>query len=76
MNKLIITYSGKIKTITVEVETPLEISCQTEENVWTVFSMADAIAELQHGKDFFDRFEIEDVFMDFAEELDNDNEMR
>jgi hypothetical protein len=76
MNKLIITYSGKIKTITVEVETPLEISCQAEENVWAVFSMADAIAELQHGKDFFDRFEIEDVVMDFAEELDNDSEMR
>jgi hypothetical protein len=67
MKKLIITYTGKVKTITVEVETPLEISCQTEENVWTVFSMADAIAELQHGKDFFDRFEIEDVFMDIAE---------
>ena len=76
MNKLIITYSGKIKTITVEVETPLEISCQTEENVWTVFSMADAIAELQHGKDFWDKFGIEDVSMDFAEELDNDSEMR
>ena len=76
MRKLIITYTGKVKTITVEVETPLEISCQTEENVWTVFSMADAIAELQHGKDFFDRFEIEDVSMDFAEELDNDSEMR
>lgn len=76
MNKLIITYSGKIKTITVEVETPLEISCQTEEDVWTVFSMADAIAELQHGKDFWDKFGIEDVSMDFAEELDNDSEMR
>jgi hypothetical protein len=76
MNKLIITYSGKIKTITVEVETPLQISCQTEEDVWTVFSMADAIAELQHGKDFWDKFGIEDVSMDFAEELDNDNEMR
>lgn len=66
MRKLIITYTGKVKTITVEVETPFEISCQTEENVWTVFSMADAIAELQHGKNFWDKFEIEDVSMDFA----------
>jgi hypothetical protein len=29
--------------------------------------MADAIAELQFGEDFFDAFQIEDVSMDFAE---------
>ena len=67
MRKLIITYTGKIKTITVEVETPLEISCHAEHNVHTIFQMADAIAELQHGEDFFDAFQIEDVSMDFAE---------
>lgn len=67
MNKLIITYAGKIRTVSVEVETPLEISCQAEENVWTVFNMADAIAELQFGKDFFEKFQIEDVSMDYAE---------
>jgi hypothetical protein len=67
MKKLIITYSGKIKTVTVEVETPLEISCDAEHNVHTVFQMADAIAELQFGEDFFDAFQIEDVSMDFAE---------
>ena len=67
MNKLIITYSGKIRTITVEVDTPLEISCDAEHNVHTVFQMADAIAELQFGENFFDAFQIEDVSMDFAE---------
>jgi hypothetical protein len=67
MNKLTITYAGKLKTIKVEVETPLEISCNAEDNVWTVFSMADAIAELQFGKNFFEKFQIEDVSMDFAE---------
>ena len=75
MNKLIITYSGSIKTITVEIETPLEISCQAEHNVDTVFQMADAIAELQHGEDFWERFGIDGVSMDFAKELDNENEM-
>lgn len=66
MNKLIITYAGKIRTVSVEVETPLEISCNAEENVWNVFNMADAIAELQFGKDFFEKFQIEDVSMDFV----------
>lgn len=66
MNKLVITYAGKLRTVAVEVETPLEISCDAEDNVWTVFTMADAIAELQFGKDFFDVFQIEDVSMDFA----------
>ena len=66
MNKLVITYAGKLRTVAVEVETPLEISCNAEDNVWTVFSMADAIAELQFGKNFFDAFQIEDVSMDFA----------
>ncbi len=66
MNKLVITYEGKNKTITVEVETPLDISCEAEHNVDTVFQMADAIAELQHGEDFWDKFQIEFVGMDFA----------
>jgi hypothetical protein len=66
MNKLIITYAGKVRTVSVEVETPLEISCNAEENVWNVFNMADAIAELQFGKDFFEKFQIEDVSMDFV----------
>jgi hypothetical protein len=66
MNKLIITYAGKVQTVSVEVETPLEISCNAEENVWNVFEMADLIAELQFGKDFFEKFQIEDVSMDFA----------
>jgi hypothetical protein len=66
MNKLIITYAGKIRTVNVEVETPLEISCNAEENVITVFEMADLIAELQFGKDFFEKFQIENVSMDFA----------
>jgi hypothetical protein len=66
MNKLIITYAGKIRTVAVEVETPLEISCNAEENVNNVFEMADLIAELQFGKDFFEKFQIEDVSMDFA----------
>ena len=67
MNKLIITYAGKVRTVSVEVETPMEISCQAEENVWVVFDMADAIAELQFGKDFFEKFQIEDVSMNFAD---------
>ena len=66
MNKLIITYAGKVRTVSVEVETPLEISCNAEENVWNVFEMADLIAELQFGKNFFEKFQIEDVSMDFA----------
>ena len=66
MNKLIITYAGKVQTVSVEVETPLEISCNAEENVWNVFEMADLIAELQFGKNFFEKFQIEDVSMDFA----------
>jgi hypothetical protein len=44
----------------------LEISCNAEENVNNVFEMADLIAELQFGKDFFEKFQIEDVSMDFA----------
>ena len=67
MNKLIITYAGKVRTVSVEVETPLEISCNAEENVWNVFNMADAIAELQFGKNFFEKFQIEDVSMNFVE---------
>jgi hypothetical protein len=66
MNKLVITYAGKLRTVAVEVETPLEISCNAEHNVNTVFEMADLIAELQFGKDFFEKFQIEDVSMDFA----------
>jgi hypothetical protein len=66
MNKLIVTYAGKVRTVSVEVETPLEISCNAEENVWNVFEMADLIAELQFGKNFFEKFQIEDVSMDFA----------
>jgi len=66
MNKLIVTYAGKIRTVSVEVETPLEISCNAEENVWNVFEMADLIAELQFGKNFFEKFQIEDVSMDFV----------
>jgi hypothetical protein len=66
MNKLIVTYAGNVQTVSVEVETPLEISCHAEENVITVFEMADLIAELQFGKDFFEKFQIENVSMDFA----------
>ena len=66
MNKLIVTYAGKVRTVSVEVETPLEISCNAEENVWNVFEMADLIAELQFGKNFFEKFQIEDVSMDFV----------
>jgi hypothetical protein len=66
MNKLIVTYAGNVRTVSVEVETPLEISCHAEENVITVFEMADLIAELQFGKDFFEKFQIENVSMDFA----------
>jgi hypothetical protein len=66
MKKLLITYAGKIRTIEVEVETPLEISCNAEENVVNVFQMADAIAELQFGEDFFEKFQIENISMDFA----------
>ena len=66
MKKLLITYAGKIRTIEVEVETPLEISCNAEENVVNVFQMADAIAELQFGEDFFEKFQIEKISMDFA----------
>jgi hypothetical protein len=66
MNKLIITYAGKVRTVSVEVETPLEISCNAEENVNNVFEMADLIAELQFGKNFWEKFQIEDVSMDFA----------
>lgn len=66
MKKLLITYAGKIRTIEVEVETPLEISCNAEENVINVFEMADAIAELQFGKNFFEDFQIQNVSMDFA----------
>jgi hypothetical protein len=66
MNKLIVTYAGNVRTVSVEVETPLEISCNAEENVITVFEMADLIAELQFGKTFWDKFQIQDVSMDFA----------
>jgi hypothetical protein len=66
MNKLIITYAGKLRTVNVEVETPLEISCHAEENVITVFEMADLLAELEFGKNFWDKFQIQDVSMDFA----------
>ena len=66
MNKLIITYAGKVRTVSVEVETPLEISCNAEENVINVFEMADILAELQFGKNFWDKFQIQDVSMDFA----------
>jgi len=66
MNKLIITYAGKLRTVDVEVETPLEISCHAEENVITVFEMADILAELKFGKNFWDKFQIQDVSMDFA----------
>ena len=66
MNKLIVTYSGKVRTISIEVETPLEISCNAEENVWNVFEMADILAELKFGKNFWDKFQIQDVSMDFA----------
>ena len=66
MKKLLITYAGKIRTIEVEVETPLEISCNAEDNVVNVFQMADAIAELQFGEDFFEKFQIENISMDFA----------
>ena len=66
MKKLIITYAGKIRTIEVEVETPLEISCNAEENVHTVFEMADAIAEIKYGKNFLNDFLIENISMDFA----------
>jgi len=66
MNKLIITYAGKLRTVDVEVETPLEISCHAEENVITVFEMADILAELKFGKNFWEKFQIQDVSMDFA----------
>ena len=67
MNKLIVTYAGNVRTVSVEVETPLEISCHAEENVNNVFEMADLIAELQFGKNFWEKFQIEHVSMDFAE---------
>lgn len=44
----------------------MEISCEAEHNVHTVFEMADAIAELQFGQDFFEKFDIQNVSMDFA----------
>ena len=64
MRTLIITYAGKVRTVSIEVESPLEISCNAEENVITVFEMADALAELKFGKNFWDKFQIQDVFMD------------
>ncbi len=66
MNKLIVTYAGKVRTVSIEVDTPLEISCNTEENVITVFEMADILAELKFGKNFWEKFQIQDVSMDFA----------
>jgi hypothetical protein len=66
MNKLIVTYAGKVRTVSIEVDTPLEISCHAEENVITVFEMADILAELKFGKNFWENFQIQDVSMDFA----------
>jgi hypothetical protein len=66
MNKLIVTYAGKVRTVSIEVDTPLEISCNAEENVITVFEMADILAELKFGKNFWEKFQIQDVSMDFA----------
>jgi hypothetical protein len=66
MNKLIVTYAGKVRTVSIEVDTPLEISCHAEENVITVFEMADILAELKFGKNFWEKFQIQDVSMDFA----------
>ena len=62
-NYIALFSSANGNDIEIQVESPLEISCEQEDNVHDILDIATIIAKLQYGGNFIEKYEI------FAESL-------
>lgn len=50
-----VTFCGSIADLTLYVDSPLETTPETEENVHTIADIAESIAKIKFGEEIFDK---------------------
>lgn len=67
LTKYKVTFLGENSELSLEVESPLIVDCDHEENVHDIIDLATEIGYLQFGEDFKERLEIYAVGLNYAD---------